>query len=87
LVNRKALRSFFGDAAAKLPPHQRVQLGVFVDRPVDRDELSGFFEREHVIVQIRISTGRGGDGSRLRFGNRVPTALTGEIVGPCRRVI
>ncbi len=31
----------FGDAAAILPAHQRVHLGVFVDRLVDHDETAG----------------------------------------------
>ena len=42
------------DAAAKLPPHQRVHFGILVDRPVDGDQLSGRRQRPDMIVQVRI---------------------------------
>ena len=54
-VNRNALRSGSGDAAAILPAHQRVHLGVFVDRLVDHDEQALARQRQHVLVQVGIA--------------------------------
>jgi len=45
LVKRNALRSFLGDAAAELPAHQRMHLGVFVYRPRNPDEEPGSLQR------------------------------------------
>ena len=42
------------DAAAVLPAHQRMHLGVFVHRLIDNDEPARRGEREHVIVQIGV---------------------------------
>ena len=42
------------DAAAELPAHQRVHLGVFVDRAVDADELAGLLQRADVVVQVGV---------------------------------
>src|SRR5207245_11149357 len=46
------------DAAAELPPHQRVHFGVLVDRSVDDDEQAGLIERPDVIMQVRIPARR-----------------------------
>ena len=43
------------DAAAELPAHQRVHLGVFVDRLVDDDQQALARERQHVLVQVGIA--------------------------------
>ncbi len=43
------------DAAAILPAHQRVHLGVFVDRLVDHDEQARARQRQHVLVQVGIA--------------------------------
>ena len=47
------------DAAAELPAHQRVHLGVLVDRTVDRDQETRLVERAHVVVQVGIGPRRG----------------------------
>ena len=59
------------DAAAELPAHQRVHLGVLVDRAIDGDEQPGLVERAQVVVQVRIAAFRCGGGAfrcRLRRG-------------------
>jgi hypothetical protein len=51
--------TFFGEAALELPAHQRMQLGVLVDRPVDPHQQPGRLERG----QVRLEIGRrAGDG-------------------------
>ena len=50
---RLALR--LGNAAAILPAHQRVHLGVFVDRLVDDDQKVFARQRQHMLVQVRIA--------------------------------
>ena len=57
------------DAAAELPAHQRVHLGVLVDRPIDADELAGFLQRADVVVQVGIWRAGFGAG-RARRGRR-----------------
>ena len=59
---RLALR--LRDAAAILPAHQRVHLGVFVDRLVDHDQATGARQRQHVLVQIGIAARVRGGPSR-----------------------
>jgi hypothetical protein len=44
----------FLDAAAELPAHQWVHLGILVDGPRDRDQEPCRVERAHMIVQIGI---------------------------------
>jgi hypothetical protein len=65
------------DAAAELPAHQRVHLGVLVDRAVDADQLAGLFEGTNVVVQIGIGGlfGTGRDAG-LAFG------FCGGVHGP-----
>ncbi len=50
---RLALR--LRDAAAILPAHQRVHLGVFVDRLVDDDQQAFARERQHMLMQVGIA--------------------------------
>ena len=45
-------------AADELPAHQRMQLGILVDRPVDGQEKSRLPERGQMLVQIGIETVR-----------------------------
>ena len=58
------------DAAAKLPTHQRVHLGIFVDRTVDLDQQSCLIERSEMIVEIGIGPAwrEGGFPFRLGYG-------------------
>ncbi len=44
--------------ADELPAHQRVQLGILVDRPVDGQEKSRLPERRQMLVQIGVETVR-----------------------------
>ena len=71
------------DAAAELPAHQRVHLGVLVDRPVDRDQQPGLVERADVVVQVGIGARAVAPVSalRLRLGDGVHGAY------PCWRSI
>ena len=55
LVNRNALRSRSGDAAAELPAHQRMHLGVFVDRRIDAPQQAGLVETVDVVVQVGVA--------------------------------
>ena len=55
------------DAAAELPAHQRVHLGILVDRAVDGDQQAGRIERADVVVQVGIAA-RGVSG-RLSIGS------------------
>jgi hypothetical protein len=44
-----------GDTAAILPTHQRMHLGIFVDRLIDDDQQPGAVQGQHMIVQIGIA--------------------------------
>ncbi len=57
----------FRNAATVLPAHQRMHLGVFVDRLVHDHEQARACEREHVLVQVRVA-------ARM-FGRAVAVAL------------
>ena len=48
------MRSGSGNAAAILPAHQRMHLGVFVDRLVDDDQQALARQRQHMLMQIGI---------------------------------
>ena len=52
------------DAAAELPAHQRVHLGVLVDRAVDADEQAGLLQRADVVVQVGVGAGCARFGAR-----------------------
>ena len=67
---QESLALAFRDAAAILPAHQRMHVGIFVDRLVDDHKAAGAIKRQHVIVQIRIAA------LWMRF-----VAETGERVG------
>ena len=68
---QERLAVLLGDAAAELPAHQRVHLGVLVDRPIDPDQLPGLLERAHVVVQVRIGAAGRGGGFPLRLGDGI----------------
>ena len=55
LREQERLAFGLGNAAAILPAHQRMHLGVFVDRLVDHDEQPLARKREHVLVQVGIA--------------------------------
>ena len=55
LREQERLAFRLGNAPAILPAHQRVHLGVFVDRLVDNDEQAFARKREHVLVQVGIA--------------------------------
>src|SRR5262249_14823428 len=63
----KRLAVLLGDAAAELPAHQRVHLGVLVDLAVDLDQEPGLVERADVFVQVGI----GARGRSLTIADRV----------------
>lgn len=46
----------WSDAAAELPAHQRVHLGVLVELPVDLDQKARSAQRLDVIVKIGVLT-------------------------------
>ncbi len=83
------------DAAAELPAHQGVHLGVLVDRPVYGDEQAGRIERADVVVQVRIGARRrggkcscglgGGAALRLKFVHLVHNGSNLDDAGACRR--
>ncbi len=52
LVNRKARRSASGNAADELQPHQRMQLGVLVDRMIDPHQEALGLEVGEVLLQV-----------------------------------
>src|SRR5262249_42282963 len=58
LSEQECLAVLLLDAAAKLPAHQRMHLGVFVDRLVHYDEQPLAREPAHVIVQVGIAARR-----------------------------
>jgi hypothetical protein len=60
----------FRESALELPPHQRVQLGVLVDRPVDPHEQPSRFERGEVRLEIKRRPRRRSCGS-ARIGAHV----------------
>ena len=72
-----------GDAAAELPAHQRVHLGVLVDRPVDPDQQAGLVERADVVVQVGIGALVAGRVS-LRLGEGVHVGLIARSAMPIR---
>ncbi len=43
------------DAAAELPAHQRMHLGVFVDRRIDAPQQAGLVETVDVVVQVGVA--------------------------------
>src|SRR4029077_7377204 len=45
------------DAAAELPAHQRMQLGVLVDRALDGNQQAGALQRIEMVVQVGIAFG------------------------------
>ena len=55
VLEQKCLALGFRNAAAELPAHQRVHLGVLVDRPLHADEQSLPIQLGDVRVQIRIA--------------------------------
>jgi hypothetical protein len=55
LGEQECLAFGFGNAAAVLPAHQGMHLGVLVDRFVDHDEQPLARKREHVLVQVGIA--------------------------------
>src|SRR3989454_2935933 len=59
------------DTAAELPAHQRMHLGVLVDRPIDRYEQPRALEGLQVLVKVGIGAlRRGARIAALRFGRR-----------------
>jgi hypothetical protein len=44
-----------GDAAAELPAHQRMHLGVFVDRRIDAPQQARLVETVDVVVQVGVA--------------------------------
>ena len=59
LVKRNAFLILRCDAAAELPSHEGVHLGVFVNQPVDLDEKPRLAKRFDMLVQIGIDALRG----------------------------
>ena len=57
---------FRRNAAAELPTHQRVHLGVLVDLAGDLDQQAGFAQRRDVVVQVGIRAFVRRDGIRQR---------------------
>jgi len=51
-----------GQAALELPAHQRVQLGVLVDRPVDAPEQAGRLEPCQMLLKVERRSARSGVG-------------------------
>ncbi len=47
------------DAADVLPAHQRVQLRIFVDRPVDGQQQAFLTKKVEMLVEVRITAYRG----------------------------
>ena len=85
---QERLAVLLGDAAAELPAHQRVHLGVLVDRTVDRDQQAGFVERAHVVVQVRVARARrcGSGGFAFRLGDGVHSTAPSAARTAHRRV-
>ena len=65
-----------GHAAEKLPAHQRVQLGILVDRTIDAQQETLLFKVAQMSLQIEsrllvADAGRGaGSAGRIRHGSR-----------------
>ena len=55
VVEEEGLAVGLGNAAAELPAHQWVQLGVLVDLAVNRDEQAGAVEFGQVFVQVAVA--------------------------------
>ena len=58
------MRSGLVDAADELPAHQRMQLGILVDRPIDGEQQALLAQRVEMLVQIAIAALRPGDRAR-----------------------
>ena len=54
VFEQKSLALRFRDAAAELPAHERMHLGVFVDRPLHADQQPLPLERSDMRMQVRI---------------------------------
>ncbi len=52
---QEGLAVLLGDAAAELPAHQRMHLGVLVDRCIDAQQQPGLVETIEMVVQIGIA--------------------------------
>src|SRR3990167_3500550 len=61
---------------AKLPAHQRHQLGILVDLAFDSDELAALFERLEVLPNVAVILLRHCDTLREPFEPYHPSALT-----------
>ena len=51
-MNRKAAPRLLGKAADELPAHERMQLGVLVDRPLDPHEQAALLEARDMLLKI-----------------------------------
>src|SRR5258708_7277760 len=52
---QEGLPVLLGQAADELPAHQRMQLGVLVDRAIDRDEQALALQRLEVLMEIGVA--------------------------------
>ncbi len=52
---QERLAVLLGDAAAELPAHQRMHLGVLVDRRIDAQQQPGLVETIEMVVQVGIA--------------------------------
>src|SRR6185503_10018166 len=54
VLEQERLAILLRDAAAELPAHQRMHLGVLVDRAIDGHQQARLVERPEVVVKIRV---------------------------------
>ena len=64
---QKSPAIIFGEPALKLPAHQRVQLAILVDRPVDAGEEAPLIEQTQMLLKIER---RGAGGGAMRIFRR-----------------
>jgi len=59
VLEQEGLALVLGDAAAELPAHQRVQLGVLVDGLAHANQQPALLEQLQVVVEVGVGTCRG----------------------------
>ena len=70
VLEQKPLALRLRNAAAELPAHQRVHLGVLVDRPLHPHQMAVPLQRRDMRVQVGVGEVRAGDVGAFEFGVR-----------------
>jgi hypothetical protein len=90
VLEQERLPLGLGDAATKLPAHQRVHLGVFVDGALDADQQASGLQRGEVFTQVGVAALGGARAhcghSALPLGARSANSSSGlALIVPWQR--